>query len=78
MGQATGARGPGGRSTTKRELKRIRGKDGRTARNSTGNGTELAKTRVGKRRRKGRDGTAERAAHEKMGNETDRTEALSE
>ncbi|XP_075247451.1 uncharacterized protein LOC142340645 [Convolutriloba macropyga] len=54
------------------------GKDGRTARNATGNGTELAKTRVVNGRRDGRDGTAERATHEETGNETDRTEALSE
>ena len=51
---------------------------GRTGaqRNRERNG--LAKTRVGKGRRNGRDGNAERATHEETGNETDRTEALGE
>ena len=53
-------------------------KDGRTARNATGNGTELAKTRVGNGQCNGRNGNAERATHEETGNETDRTEAVSE
>ena len=50
------------------------GKEGRTARNATGNGTELAKTRVGNGRRNRRDGNAERATHKVTGNEMDGTE----
>ena len=68
-------------------------KDGWTAHNKTGNGTERAKTRVGNGRRNGRDGNEERAKHKKRdgrdgnvgrrahdatGKRTVRTEALSE
>ena len=54
------------------------GKDGRTERSETGNGTELAKTRVKNGQRNGRDGNAGWATHEETKYETDRTEALSE
>ena len=50
------------------------GKERRTARNATGNGLELAKTRVGNGRRNRRDGNAERATHKETGNEMDGTE----
>ena len=50
------------------------GKDGKTARNETGNGKELAKTWVGNAQRNRRDGHAERVKHEEMWNETDETE----
>ena len=43
-------------------------------RNEPGNGTELAKTRVGNGQHNGWDGNGERATHEKTGNETDGTE----
>ena len=47
---------------------------GLAARNETGNGIELAKTRVGNRQRDGRYGNAERATHEQTVNKTDGTE----
>ena len=49
-------------------------KDGQTARNATGNETELAKTRVANGQRNGRDRNAERATHEETGDKTNGTE----
>ena len=44
---------------------------GRTKQDEMGDGTERAKTRVGKRQQSGRDGNTERATHDETGDKTD-------